>query len=90
MAETIDRAVEEMAVRQHGILGRGGSDMGNALFAMDHTLLPHEAQRTIQLIINGGPFPYPHRDGTPFRNRFERRPVLRRLPLRAGAGSDDR
>ncbi len=68
MAETIDRLVEEQALRHSGILGRGDG-MGNSLYAMDYALLPPEAQRTIQLIINGGPFPYPQ-DGTPFGNRF--------------------
>ena len=69
MGATIDRDVEEQALRQHGMLGRAG-EMGNALFAIDYGLLPPEARTTIQLIIDGGPFPYPGRDGTPFRNRF--------------------
>jgi ribonuclease T1 len=34
--------------------------------------LPIEAQRTIKLINQGGPFPYPRKDGTVFGN-FERR-----------------
>jgi ribonuclease T1 len=34
--------------------------------------LPTEAQRTIKLINQGGPFPYPRKDGTVFGN-FERR-----------------
>jgi ribonuclease T1 len=33
--------------------------------------LPIEAQRTIKLINQGGPFPYPRKDGTVFGN-FER------------------
>lgn len=69
MAEKIDMAVEERALREHGILGRGDA-MGNALYAIDYAALPHEALHTIQLIINGGPFPYPNKDGTPFSNRF--------------------
>lgn len=38
--------------------------------------LPAEAARTLKLIRQGGPFPYPHKDGSIFGN-FERR-----LPLR--------
>jgi ribonuclease T1 len=34
--------------------------------------LPIEAQRTIKLINQGGPFPFPRKDGTVFGN-FERR-----------------
>ena len=39
--------------------------------------LPPEAQRTMQLVRRGGPFPYPQKDGSTFGN-FERR-----LPLQA-------
>jgi ribonuclease T1 len=65
----VDRAVEEIAMRQHGLLGRG-SEMGNALYAIDIAALPPEAQRTIELIAAGGPFPYPQHDGHRFGNRF--------------------
>ena len=34
--------------------------------------LPAEARQTLQLIQQGGPFPYPHKDGSTFGN-FERR-----------------
>ena len=34
--------------------------------------LPVEAKQTLQLIRQGGPFPYPHKDGSIFGN-FERR-----------------
>lgn len=34
--------------------------------------LPPEAQQTLQLIQRGGPFPYPHKDGSTFGN-FENR-----------------
>jgi guanyl-specific ribonuclease Sa len=37
--------------------------------------LPPEAQQTLRLIKQGGPFPYPHKDGSVFGN-FEKR-----LPL---------
>jgi ribonuclease T1 len=39
--------------------------------------LPREAQATLYLIQQGGPFPYPHKDGSIFGN-FERR-----LPMQA-------
>lgn len=41
-----------------------------AIVAIDQ--LPIEAQRTIKLINQGGPFPFPRKDGTIFGN-FERR-----------------
>ena len=34
--------------------------------------LPPEARETLRLIQNGGPFPYPHKDGSTFGN-FEKR-----------------
>ena len=34
--------------------------------------LPPEARETLQLIQRGGPFPYPHKDGSTFGN-FEKR-----------------
>lgn len=34
--------------------------------------LPPEARQTLRLIKQGGPFPYPHKDGSTFGN-FERR-----------------
>ncbi len=40
---------------------------GPALVALSH--LPKEAQQTQRLILAGGPFPYPHKDGTVFGNR---------------------
>ncbi|MFA7293066.1 MAG: ribonuclease domain-containing protein [Rhodocyclaceae bacterium] len=36
--------------------------------------LPPEAQRTLQLIRQGGPFPYPHKDGSTFGNYEKRLP----------------
>lgn len=43
--------------------------------AIDHVALsslPPEAHRTLQLIKQGGPFPYPRKDGSTFGN-FEKR-----------------
>lgn len=40
--------------------------------AVSITALPAEAQQTLNLIRKGGPFPYPHKDGSVFGN-FERR-----------------
>ena len=68
MTDNVDRAVEELALRRHGLIGRG-SGMGNAPYAMEHDLLPREARTTIELILAGGPFPYP-RDGTGFEDRL--------------------
>jgi hypothetical protein len=68
MTSNVDLAVEALALREHGLIGRGDV-MGNALFAIDYSALPPEAHRTIQAIITGGPFPYAQ-DGTSFGNRF--------------------
>jgi ribonuclease T1 len=68
MANNIDRAVEDHALRELGILGRGGA-MGNLLYALDYDRLPPEARAIVQMIANGGPFLHPE-DGRPFGNRF--------------------
>lgn len=65
----VDQLLEQHGMRKHGMLGRG-SGMGNSLFAIDYDRLPPEARRTISLIVAGGPFPYPGKDGTRFGNRF--------------------
>jgi hypothetical protein len=64
----IDQQVEQVALRQYGLLGRGAG-MGNALYAIDYDQLPLQAQQTIDLIIAGGPFPF-REDNTEFRNNF--------------------
>jgi guanyl-specific ribonuclease Sa len=69
MLTNFDSAIEERALRQHGLLGRGAS-MGNALFAISYEQLPPEAKHILHLIITGGALPYPHKDGTSFGNRF--------------------
>lgn len=68
MQTNLNKLLEESALRQYGILGRG-CDMGNTLHAMEYDLLPPEGKQTIELIIKGGPFPC-SRDGTNFGNRF--------------------
>jgi ribonuclease T1 len=68
MIENIDRAVEEQAMRRHGLIGRG-ADMGNMLYAINYTSLPPEAIDVIHRIANGGPFLF-RQDGTLFGNRF--------------------
>jgi ribonuclease T1 len=73
-----DQSLEQHAMREHGLLGRGGG-MGNALFAIDYDSLPYEARKTIDLIVAGGPFPYPAKDGTPFGNSFNDLPKGRYL-----------
>jgi len=64
-----DHTVEEKALRDAGVLGRGGG-MGSVLYAIDYTHLPPEGIRTIQLIVQGGPFPFPSKDGSKFGNKF--------------------
>lgn len=68
-AVNVDQNAEAQALRRHGLLGRG-TEMGNALYAIDISGLPHEANHTIALIASGGPFPFPAHDGHPFSNRF--------------------
>ena len=65
-----DHSVEQKALRDAGILGRGGGGMGHVLYAIDYAHLPAEAIHTIQLIIQGGPFPFPKKDGSKFGNKF--------------------
>lgn len=73
-----DQSLEQHAMREHGLLGRGGG-MGNALFAIDYDSLPYEARKTIDLIIADGPFPYPAKDGSAFGNSFHDLPKGRYL-----------
>jgi ribonuclease T1 len=51
---------------------RGGAGQSRSIPVVSIEQLPIEAQRTIKLINQGGPFPYPRKDGTVFGN-FERR-----------------
>lgn len=37
--------------------------------------LPAEARQTLNLIKHGGPFPYPHKDGSTFGNYEKRLPI---------------
>ena len=48
---------------------RGGSA---EIALIDASALPPEAHQTLERIRRGGPFPYPHKDGSVFGN-FERR-----------------
>jgi ribonuclease T1 len=50
--------------------GAAGQSRSTPTVSIDQ--LPIEAQRTIKLINQGGPFPFPRKDGTVFGN-FERR-----------------
>ncbi len=52
---------------------RGRAEIG----AVELAKLPPEAQRTVQLVLHGGPFPY-SRDGVVFENREERLPTRAR------------
>lgn len=70
-----DHAIESKAVRDQGVLGRGGN-MGNGIFSICYSDLPQEAKDTIERIASNGPFPYPQKDGTLFKNRFGDLPQL--------------
>jgi len=63
-----DRSIEEHAMRKAGMLGTGKN--ANRVYSIDYDSLPPEARATIKLIVKGGPFPYPGKDGTVFGNRF--------------------
>jgi ribonuclease T1 len=63
-----DMALEEHAMRRAGMLGTGKN--ANRVFAIDYDSLPPEARATIKLIIGNGPFPYPGKDGSTFKNLF--------------------
>jgi ribonuclease T1 len=64
----LDEALEEHAMRRAGMLGTGKN--ANHVFAIDYDSLPPEARDTIKLIISNGPFPYPGKDGSTFKNLF--------------------
>ena len=70
MAENIDLMVEQLALREQGILGRAGP-YGNTLFAFEYDLLPPEAKQVIEHIAAGGPFLYPQHDGRLYGNRSQ-------------------
>ena len=45
---------------------------GDSIHSVSLADLPPEARHTLNLIQHGGPFPYPHKDGSTFGN-FEKR-----------------
>jgi len=49
-----------------------GPASSNSIADVALSTLPIEARQTLNLIRQGGPFPYPHKDGSVFGN-FERR-----------------
>lgn len=49
----------------------GSAAARESLDSVALSALPTEAQRTLQLIKQGGPFPYPRKDGSTFNN-FEK------------------
>lgn len=51
---------------------QAGAPSDAGLFTVRADDLPQEARATLALIRRGGPFPYPHKDGSIFGN-FERR-----------------
>ena len=51
---------------------------GSAIAAIALAELPAEARHTLELIRRGGPFPFPHKDGSTFGNFEKRLPVAPR------------
>lgn len=51
---------------------------GSATAAIALAELPAEARHTLELIRRGGPFPFPHKDGSTFGNFEKRLPVAAR------------
>lgn len=68
MSDNADLAIEQSALREHGILGRGGP-YGNGLYAFEYELLPPEAKQVLELIAHSGPLLYPAHDGNLYGNR---------------------
>lgn len=60
-----------------GVLPSQAREMVSAQSVALAELTP-EAQRTLHLIHNGGPFPYPRKDGTTFGNFEKRLPLQQR------------
>ena len=51
---------------------------GDAIVAIALADLPAEARQTLALIERGGPFPFPHKDGSTFGNFEKRLPIAPR------------
>jgi ribonuclease T1 len=54
--------------------GFGSAAARQSLDSVTLSALPPEAQRTLHLIKQGGPFPYPRKDGSTFGNYEKRLP----------------
>ena len=54
--------------------GFGSAVARQSLDSVTFSSLPPEAQRTLHLIKQGGPFPYPRKDGSTFGNYEKRLP----------------
>ena len=54
------------------------SSPGDAIATVALAELPREARQTLELIERGGPFPFPHKDGSTFGNFEKRLPLQRR------------
>ena len=54
------------------------SSPGDSIPAVALAELPGEARQTLDLIERGGPFPFPHKDGSTFGNFEKRLPTQRR------------
>ena len=55
--------------------GLGSAAAREALDSVSLSTLPAEARQTLQLIRQGGPFPYPRKDGSTFGNFEKRLPI---------------
>ena len=65
-----------------GVFGIEATVLAGDLDAVKQTSLPTEAQNTLHLIRQGGPFPYPQKDGSVFGNFEKRLPVKTRAYYR--------
>ena len=57
------------AAETGGETGSGGTDPESGLAWIAESDLPPEGTETLELIDDGGPFPYPGKDGSTFGNR---------------------
>lgn len=58
-----------------GVAAKTAPEVPSAIPQVALGALPPQAQATHKLIFEGGPFPYPHKDGSVFGNREKLLPV---------------
>lgn len=64
-----------LSVAAWGVCAQPPAEVGVAIPQVAWGALPPQAQATHRLILEGGPFPYPHKDGSVFGNREKLLPV---------------